>query len=114
VTHALYMDVHVPLAITRAPRRKRVDVLTAQDDGTSTLADDLLLDRAMELNRLLFTQDQDFLEETALRQAAGRSFATVIFARQAVSIGACVRDIEVILDALAESEASDLLLHLPL
>ncbi|HBJ82670.1 MAG TPA: hypothetical protein DDZ88_02105 [Verrucomicrobiales bacterium] len=111
---ALYMDVHVPLAITRALRRKGFDVLTAQDDGTSTLADDLLLDRAMELNRLLFTQDQDFLEETALRQAAGRSFATVIFARQSVSIGACVRDIEVILDALQASEARDLLLHLPL
>lgn len=114
MSHRLYMDVHVPLAITRALRRKGFDVLTAQEDGSATLADDLLLDRAGELNLLLFTQDQDFLEEPARRLNAGRGFATVIFARQFLSIGVCVSDIEVILSSLEESEVRDLLIHLPL
>ena len=114
MSHALYTDVHVPLAITRALRRKGFDVLTAQQDGTTTLADDLLLDRAGELNRLLFTQDQDFLEETARRLREGRSFTTVIFARQFVSIGTCVQDLALILQSLDDAEARGQLLHLPL
>lgn len=48
------MDVHVPLAITRGLRRRGVDVITAQQDGTTRLEDPDLMDRALELNRLLF------------------------------------------------------------
>ena len=40
---ALYMDVHVPAAITRALRRRGVDVLTAQEDGNARLPDPALL-----------------------------------------------------------------------
>ncbi len=114
MSHRLYMDVHVPLAITRTLRRKGFDVLTAQEDDSATLADDFAAGSRRGAERLLFTQDQDFLEETARRQAAGRGFATVIFARQFVSIGICVNDIEVILSSLEESEAHNLLIHLPL
>ena len=35
---ALYMDVHVPAAITRGLRRRSVEVLTAQEDGTGLLS----------------------------------------------------------------------------
>ena len=54
---ALYMDVHVPLAITEQLRRRGIDVLTAIEDGSATLDDDVLLERALELGRVLFTQD---------------------------------------------------------
>jgi predicted nuclease of predicted toxin-antitoxin system len=60
-----------------------VDVLTAQEDGTTRLDDDKLLDRALELGRVLFTQDDDLLNETALlRQRRGLPFAGVIYAHQ--------------------------------
>jgi len=36
---ALYMDLHVPAAITRGLRRRSVEVLTAQEDGTAKLDD---------------------------------------------------------------------------
>ena len=42
----LYMDVHVPLAITEGLRLRSVDVLTAQQDGSRQLGDPELLDRA--------------------------------------------------------------------
>jgi hypothetical protein len=42
------MDVHVPAAIARALRIRGVDVLTSQEDGTRTLTDASLLDRATE------------------------------------------------------------------
>jgi predicted nuclease of predicted toxin-antitoxin system len=57
----LYMDVHVDFAITAGLRLRQVDVLTAQEDGTTRLDDEPFLDRAASLNRVLFTQDEDFL-----------------------------------------------------
>ena len=78
----LYMDVHVPLAITRGLRRRGVDVLTSQQDGTTTLPDDKLLDRVGQLGRIIFTRDEDLLVEAAMRLRTATSFATVVFARQ--------------------------------
>ncbi|MBE9080153.1 DUF5615 family PIN-like protein [Romeria aff. gracilis LEGE 07310] len=57
---ALYMDVHVPQAITAQLRRRNVDVLAAIEDETNLLPDDQLLERAAQLNRVLFTQDIGF------------------------------------------------------
>ncbi len=51
----LYMDVHIPRAITNGLRLRDVDVLTAQEDGTATLEDSVLLDRSTELGRLLYS-----------------------------------------------------------
>jgi len=56
----LYMGVHVPFAITSGLRLRGVDVLTSQEDGTTRLADDKLLDRATSLRRVIFTRDKDF------------------------------------------------------
>ncbi|HEV2210717.1 MAG TPA: DUF5615 family PIN-like protein [Verrucomicrobiae bacterium] len=74
------MDVHVPRPITRGLRRRAVEVLTAQEDGTARWEDHDLLDRASNLNRVLFSQDEDLLAEAAARQREGRCFAGVIYA----------------------------------
>lgn len=42
----IYMDVHIPRAVTNGLRLRGIDVLTAQEDQTITLTDDKLLDRA--------------------------------------------------------------------
>lgn len=57
----LYVDVHVRRPVVTGLRRRGVDVLTSQEDGTSQRDDDELLNRAFELNRVLFTQDDDLL-----------------------------------------------------
>lgn len=94
---ALYMDHHVPRAITMGLRLRKVNVLTAYEDGASNLDDPDLLDRASELERVLFTMDDDLLVEAAARQSQGVAFGGVIYAHQLrVSIGACVRDLELI------------------
>jgi len=59
VSAGLYMDVPVPNAITHGLILRGVDVLTAQADGTTRLEDPALLDRATELGRVLFTEDED-------------------------------------------------------
>ncbi len=92
---AIYVDHHVPRAITLGLRTRGVDVLTAFEDGAARFEDPDLLNRAMKLRRVLFTQDEDFLEETTQRLEAGIEFFGVIFARQMdVTVGACIRDLE--------------------
>jgi hypothetical protein len=46
------MDVHVPRPITRALRKRGVDVITAQEDRTARWSDPDLVDRATELDRV--------------------------------------------------------------
>jgi predicted nuclease of predicted toxin-antitoxin system len=64
----LYMDVHVPRAITLGLRMRKVDVLTAQEDGADRLSYPELLDQATMKHRVLFTFDDDLLIEAARRQ----------------------------------------------
>jgi hypothetical protein len=94
---ALYMDQHVPRAITSELRLHGVDILTAYEDGASEMEDPALLDRAGALARVLFTRDEDLLAEATRRQRAGLSFYGVIYAHQLrVPIGICIRDLEII------------------
>ena len=97
---AIYMDHHVPRAITLGLRLRGVDVLTAYEDGTSALGDAALLDRAGELGRVLFTQDDDLLVEAVKRQEEGILFHGVVYAHQIrLSIGRCVQNLETIAKA---------------
>jgi predicted nuclease of predicted toxin-antitoxin system len=57
------MDVHVRRAVTTALRLRSIDVLTAQEDGAAELDDELLLERAAKLGRVLVSQDEDLLPE---------------------------------------------------
>ena len=83
-----------PRSITEGLRLRGVDVLTVQEDGRAGRPDPEALDRARELDRLLFTQDVDFLEEARRRQAESRPFAGVVFARQrGASIGTFIDDL---------------------
>lgn len=56
----LYMDHHVPAAITQGLRSRGVDVLTSYEDGTAEFDDPPVLARATELGRVVFSQDADF------------------------------------------------------
>ena len=111
----LYMDVHVPAAITRALVLRGVDVLTAQLDGTTQLDDPKLLDRATALNRVLFSQDEDLLAEATRRQRSGQSFCGVIYAHQlGITIGRAINDLELLAKAGSTEEFTNRVEYLPL
>jgi ADP-ribosylglycohydrolase len=55
------MDHHVARAITLGLRLRGVNVLTAYEDGSHEISDPELLDRATDLGRVLFSQDDDLL-----------------------------------------------------
>ena len=109
----LYMDVHVPLPITRGLRRRGVDVLTAQEDQTTRLLDPELLRRARELGRILFSQDEDLIVEAVRCQRESEPFATVVFARQLdLSIGRAVSDLETFAKAAGPEDAQGQIIFL--
>ena len=96
----LYMDVHIPQAITFQLRSRGVDVLTAQEDNTTELDDNQLLLRSSELNRPLFTQDIRFRALAEQWQRDGRAFAGLLFGHQlGATIGQFVKDLELIAKA---------------
>jgi len=115
VTVALYMDVHIPKAITVQLRLSGVDVLTAQEDGRAEVDDAILLDRATELGRVLFTQDKGLLAEAALRQRMGVPFGGLIYSHALQTyIGATVSDLRIIAEASESDEWASRVEYLPL
>ncbi|HAZ45589.1 MAG TPA: hypothetical protein DDW76_30510 [Cyanobacteria bacterium UBA11369] len=115
MTIALYMDEHVHKGITDGLREREVDVLTVQEDNRTSTPDLIILDRATELQRVMFTQDQDFLIEANRRQVEEVNFAGVIYAhRKNVTIGDCVRDLEIIAKASEPEDLANQVLYLPL
>jgi len=110
-----YMDHNVPRVITDGLRARGVDVITSYEDGTSDWDDPELLDRAAELGRVLFTRDYNLLQEATKRQRSGVSFHGVIHAHQLrVSIGACIRDLEIIAKAGEPEDLQNVVQFLPL
>jgi hypothetical protein len=111
----LYMDEHVPSAITEGLRQRGIDILTAQEDAKEGVDDPVLLDRATELERTLFTRDEDLLVEGARRQQCGEAFGGIIYAHQLrVTIGQCVRDLELIAGVCEPEELVNQVQYLPL
>lgn len=111
----LFMDEHVPSAITRGLRLRGVDVLTTQEDGSAGLKDPELLDCATAMGRIIYTEDQDFLVEALMRQEKGNKFAGVLYYHQlALSIGQRVRELELIASCVEPDEVANRVVHLPL
>lgn len=112
---AFYLDENVHRGIRDGLRIRNVDVLTVQEDGLTGSGDSVILDRATELNRVLFSQDDDFLREAIRLQEEGKYFFGVVYAHKLrVSVGNCVRDLEVIAKAAELEELENRVQYLPL
>jgi hypothetical protein len=111
---AFYMDVHVPQPITDQLRRRGIDVLTAIEDGWAEREDDELLERARELDRVIFTQDIRFKALAQDWQRQGRPFAGLLFGHQlGGTIGQFVQDLELIAKASEPDEWHNVVEYLP-
>ncbi len=106
---ALYMDHHVPKAVTDSLRLRGVDVITAFEDGTHELDDSQLLERSTQLKRALF------LAEATQRQRKGENFCGVIYPHQLnISIGVCVKNLELIAKSGEIADIENSIEYLPL
>ena len=84
-------------------------MLTVEADGRADEKDDgVLLDRAGELGRAMFSIDDDFLEECARRDRAGEPYVPVFYAHQLQStVGQIVTEL-VLFCTLGELDDPDL------
>lgn len=111
----LYMDEHIPRAVTIGLRLRGLDVLTVQEDGFSGKSDSELLNRAVFLKRAIFTHDDDLLVEAVQRQRSGTEFFGVIYAHPLrISIGICVKDLELLAKFAEIDDLKNQVIFLPL
>jgi len=111
----LFFDVHVDHAILAQLRLRQVDVRSAQDDSVDRLSDELLLEHASRLSRPVVTHDIRFHAMAESWQSLERPFCGLIFAHpMRVSIGQCVRDLELIAKATDPQDWVSTVLRLPL
>ncbi|WP_346293266.1 DUF5615 family PIN-like protein [Sphaerothrix gracilis] len=111
----LYIDENVPRQITTGLRLRKVDVLTVQEDKRSGIADPRVLERAAELQRVLFSMDDDLLAIAHQHQIEGKTFFGVIYAHQQnITIGGCIRDLELIVRVCDLQDLVNQVLFLPL
>ena len=112
---AFYMDENVHRGITNGLRIRDVNVLTVQEDNRVGFQDPEILNRATELKRVLFTQDDDFLAEATIRQQKGTNFAGIVYAHKLrVTVGNCIRELEIIAKAASYEELESRIQYLPL
>jgi uncharacterized protein with PIN domain len=95
-----YTDEHVSRAIIRGLRNRGIDVLAAQEAMMFSASDDAHLSLARRENRVLFTQDADFLRIAA----TGVAHAGVVYAHQRTSIGHIIRGLVLIHQVLDAEE----------
>jgi len=110
-----YMDHNIQGAVVEALRARGVDCITTAEDGTTTLDDDALLDRATELGRVLVTHDKDFFAIHAARLSAGQQIGGIIHSLPTqITIGRLIDDLELISQASEPDELRNSLVRLPL
>jgi len=96
-------------------RRRGIDVVTAQEDGSQRLEDAPLLARATELGRVLFSQDDDLLAIARAQQREEGEFSGVIYGHQlAATIGKYVLDLELVCKVLEPEDMVNRIEYLPL
>jgi hypothetical protein len=111
---AFYMDHQFRASVTRGLRLRNIDVLTALEDGTAEIADDLLLARAADLGRILVTHDQGLLALAAEWQTIGREFAGIAFAVQkSLEVGKAIEYLELIAHVMSADEMRNRVEYIP-
>jgi hypothetical protein len=114
VSVALYFDHNVRTAISFGLRERGVDVLVAYEDGYAEADDATILQRATSLNRVAFSNDDDFLAVGDDWQRVSRTFTGVIYVHQMrLTIGETIVELEVLAKA-GNPEDPNQIVYLPL
>lgn len=89
-----YADEHVVFAVVQALRTRGMDVVTVQERERHGTSDAELLLEALKDERVLLTNDTDFLALAAESAARGESFAPIFFwPQQGRGVGEIMRRI---------------------
>ena len=95
-----YTDEHVAQAVVSGLRRRGIDVLSVPEAAMMGARDEEHLDFADLRNRVVFTQDEDFL----VLHASGISHAGIAYAPQGTAVGPIIRGLVLIHQILTPEE----------
>jgi len=111
----LYMDHHVPWAVTSGLRRRGYDVLTAAEDHAAERDDEALLARATQQDRILVTQDRGFLSLADAWRGRGNPFCGIVFSRQQrLPHAELIEWLELVASVLREDEVRNQVIFVPM
>ena len=94
------LDEHVPRAVALGLRQRGVDAVTVRESGTAGEADVNHLSAARAQERIIVTQDDDFLR----LHAQGMSHAGIVFVPRQSAIGTIVRGLMLIQQVLDDAD----------
>jgi predicted nuclease of predicted toxin-antitoxin system len=115
MTLSLYFDQHVPRAIAVELRRRGVDVLTTQEDGTELWDDEHLLERATALGRIMVSEDKDYASLAKRWLSEGRSFAGIVRGKDLKhNIGRAIEDLQIVAECYTADEMVNRIIYVPL
>jgi hypothetical protein len=100
----LYADECVDARIVAGLRRRGIDVFTAGDAGLLGRPDEIQLDKARDLGRVILSGDQDFLHLTHRRAGEGIAFPGLIFIQPKSAVGEVIRAVALLAELLAPED----------
>lgn len=110
-----YFDHNMPLPLALALRQRGIDILTAEEDGSSRLSDRGIWQRAIIVQRIVVTQDRDLLEIAHDCQAADIPFPGLGKCQiPGVSTESLIDDLELIATAVSIEEIESTIRWVPL
>ncbi len=96
----LYTDEHVSKAVVNGLRQRGVDVLTVVEAGMLGASDEEHLALARKEERVLCTQDEDFLRP----HASGAEHAGLVYTHQQTPVGESIRSLMLIHEVMSPDE----------
>jgi len=104
-----YLDEHVPAAVAKGLRWRKIDVKSTAEAGLLGADDEKQLEFAIAESRVIFTNDADFL-----RMAAnGREHCGIVYCHPAKSdIGESIRLLTLMNDCLEANEMKNVVEYL--
>jgi predicted nuclease of predicted toxin-antitoxin system len=98
----IYADENIESAIIEGLRRRKIDVISAVELRYRGKPDEFHLMKAAEREAVVLTHDVDFL---IMANVPGLKHRGIIFAHsKEVSIGECIRGVELITSVLADQD----------
>jgi len=115
MTIRFYADHNIQAAVVAALRAKAVDCITAEEDGKSDADDEVILERATELQRVVVTHDKDFFSIFEKWWSSGKQFAGIVhvFPTQ-ITIAQLIDDLILIAQVCEPEEFRNAIVRLPL
>src|SRR3990170_7121353 len=94
----IFADENIERSIIDGLRRRKIEVICAKELGYEGMPDEFHIQKASEIKAVILTHDFDFLR---IASKPGINHCGIVFAHSKnVSIGQCIRGVELIINIL--------------